>query len=55
MDSFVKMFTKILMKKIKISFIEFDFGIDQKFIEKEISKQSLDLSTEIEEFILSYN
>jgi hypothetical protein len=47
MDSFLKFCSKILMKKIKITFNEYNFGIDDKLL-----KSENDLFNEIDNFIL---
>lgn len=54
MDSFVKIFTKLLMKKIKVPFSEYDFGIDPKLI-KNSENQKLNLFLEVERFVLSFS
>ena len=48
MDTFLKFTSKILMKRIKIKFDEYNFGIDEKLLKNEIFE-------EIEELILSNN
>ena len=48
MDSFLKFCAKILMKKIKITFNEYNFGIDEKLL-----KSDNDLFNEIDNLILS--
>ncbi len=54
MDSFAKIFTKILMKKIKIPFNEYDFGIDPKLL-KSSENQNFNLFSDVENFILSFS
>jgi hypothetical protein len=54
MDSFAKIFTKIIMKKIKIPFNEYDFGIDPKLM---INSENLkiNLFSDVENFLLSFS
>jgi hypothetical protein len=54
MDSFIKIFTKIIMQKIKIPFAEYNLGIDPKLLKSNLENR-IDIFAEVEEFILTNN